>query len=128
MKRIIPNICVHFVEGADLSVLQENEHVQDIVLGSVVLGIKEAVKLRKKEATIVELNSSGNYVSISKENWKQSLETAQQYYVKLEEYEICADIQKLIESLISYGSTRSYRKTPKTNRPNNRSRKSLKTS
>jgi len=128
MKRIIPNICVHFVEGSDLSVLQENEHVKDIVLGSVVIGIIEAVKLRKKDATIVELNSSGNYISIPKENWKQSLEKAQQYYIKLEEYEICADIQKLIESLISYGSKRSYRTTPKADRPNNRDRKHSKTS
>jgi hypothetical protein len=128
MKRVIPNICVHFVEGADLSIIRENEHIQDIILGSVVLGIKEAVKLRRQEATIVELNSSGNYVSISREKWKQSLENAQQYYIRLEEYEICADIQKLIESLNSYGSKRSYKSTPRTDRPNNRSRKSLKTS
>lgn len=128
MKRIIPNLCVHFVEGTDLSVIRENEHVQDIVLGSVVLGIKEAVRLQRQEATIVELNSSGNYVSISRENWKQSLETAQQYYVKLEEYEICADIQKLIESLSSYGSKRSYKSSSRTNQPNNRGRKPSKTS
>ena len=123
MKRIIPNLCVHFVEGADLSIIRENEYVRDIVLGSVVLGIKEAVRLQRQEATIVELNSSGNYVSISKDKWKISLEEAQKHYVAQEAYELCADIQQVIESINSYGTKRSYRKTSTANKSNNRGRK-----
>lgn len=127
-KRIIPNLCVFFDSEYDYSLLSDNENIIDIILGSVVLGIKDANKLKRKEAIIVELNSTGNYVSLPKEKWQQSLEKAQQHYIKSEDYEVCADIQKLIESINSYGSKRSPRKTSGTNRPNNRNKKHIKTS
>jgi hypothetical protein len=127
-KRIIPNLYVTLESEEDYNLLSNNEHVIDIILGSGVLGIKDANKLQKKEAIIVELNSSGNYVSLPREKWQQSLEKAQQYYIESEDYEVCADIQKLIESINSYGPKRSSRKTSRTDRFNNRDKKYIKTS
>lgn len=127
-KRAIPNLYITVQEGIDFKAIQENKQVQEIVFNSVVDGIKKAAKTNKKEATIMELNSSGNYISINRENWKSSLEKAQTYFADLEQYEMCADIQKIIESINSYGSKEVYRKTTRTNRSNNRNSKYSKTS
>jgi hypothetical protein len=45
----------------------------------------------------------------------ESLEKAQKYYSDLERYEICSDIQKLIESIDSYGTERLHRTSSRAN-------------
>ena len=127
-KRNIPNLYVVANDEHEIDSIHSNPYVREVVLGSVILGVKEAIKGRVKEATIVELNSSGNYVTLPQDKWKVSLETAQKYYSDQEAYEICADIQKVIESINSYGTKRSYRKTSRTDQPNNRNRKHTKAS
>ena len=127
-KRIIPNLYITVQEGIDFNLVQENPQVQDMIFNSIILGIKDAIKFNRKEATIVELNSSGNYISLSKDIWKPSLENAQTYFTNLEEYEKCADIQKIIESLSSYGRERIHRKTTRSNKSNNRGKKYAKAS
>jgi len=122
-RRVIPNLYIKVQEGTDFSVIQDNSQIQEILFNSIVIGIKEASKTNRKEATLIELNSSGNYISINQENWKPSLEKAQTYFANLEQYEICADIQKIIESLSSYGRKRVYSKTSRSNKSNNRSKK-----
>ena len=122
-KRNIPNLYIVVNNNYDLENIHCNEHIKEIIFGSIILGVKEAIKFNKKEATIVELNSSGNYVSISKDKWKISLEEAQKHYVAQEAYELCADIQQVIESINSYGTKRSYRKASTANKSNNRGRK-----
>jgi hypothetical protein len=127
-KRIVPNLYIAVQDESEIETLSDNQYIKDILFNSVILGIEEAVKGRKKEATVIELNSSGNYISIPKNKWEESLTNAEQYFIKLEEYETCADIQKLKESIKSYGSQRVSRKTTTPNRPNNRNRKYLKAS
>ena len=127
-KRIIPNLYIAIQEGTDFNIIQDNAQIQEVLFNNVVDGIKDAAKTNKQEATIIELNSSGNYISINYENWKLSLEKAQIYFAGLEQYEVCADIQKIIESINSYEPKRSYRKTTRTNKSNNRNSECLKTS
>ena len=127
-KRKIPNLYITIQEGIDFAAIQENVQIKDILYNSVVEGIKSAAKTNKSEATIIELNSTGNYISLDRTDWKQSLEKAQIYFMDLEQYEMCADIQKLIESLNSYGSKRIHRKTSRADKSNNRGSKYSKTS
>ncbi len=127
-KRIVPNLYIAIQDGAKFEAIQENAQIQDIIFTNIISGIEHATKHNRKEATIVELNSTGNYISIPQSNWKQSLETAQQYFIKQEKYETCATIQKIIESINSYGSKSVHRKTSRANKPNNRNRKYTKTS
>jgi len=126
-KRNIPNLYIVVQEGIDFDLIQSNKQIQNTIYNSVVIGIEEAAKYNKTEATIVELNSSGNYISLNYIDWEKSLKKAQTYFLQLEEYEKCASIQKLIESLDSYGSKRLHRKITRTNKSNNRSSKYLKT-
>jgi hypothetical protein len=127
-KRIIPNLYIAIKDGTDFDLVQENEQIQSILFNSIISGIEDAIKTNKEEATIIELNSSGNYISLDKDNWKPSLEKAQVYFTSLEEYEKCADIQKLIESISSYGRKRIYRKATGSDKSNNRGKKYTKAS
>ena len=127
-KKVIPNLYITIQEGVDFEAIQHNEQIQEVLYNRVVIAIKEANQTNKLEATVVELNSTGNYISINRIDWKKSLKKAQEYFSNLEEYEKCADIQKLIDSINSYGSKRLYRKAPRTDKPNNRSSKYSKTS
>jgi nitrous oxide reductase accessory protein NosL len=127
-RRQIPNLYITIQDGVDFNAIQTNPQVQNTIFNSLISGIKEASDRNQTEATIIELNSSGNYISINRSNWTQSLEKAQIYFSDMEEYEMCADIQKLIESIVSHGTKRLHRKTSRTDKSNNRSPKHPKTS
>ena len=114
-RRKIPNLNVRLGFGANINTLHENPQVQELIYNNLVSGIKDANASKKNEATIVELHSSGNYIQIHRNDWIKSLEKAQRYYSNLEQYETCSDIQKLIESINSYGSERSYNTPSRTN-------------
>jgi hypothetical protein len=114
-RRKIPNLTVRLEVGADLETLHKNPQVQELIYINLILGIKDANNSNKNEATIVELHSSGNYVQIHRSKWKKSLEKAQTYYANLEKYEICSEIQKLIESIDSYGTKQLHRTSSTTN-------------
>lgn len=127
-KRKIPNLYITLKEGTDFNMVKENPQVQQVIYKNVVEGIEDAIKTNKAEATVVELNSTGNYIMLGKLSWEKSLERAQTYFLNLEEYETCATIQKLIESINSYGTQRLHRKTSRSNKSNNRNSKYSKTS
>lgn len=127
-KRLVPNLYITLQDGVDFEAIQENDQIKTLLYSSIVTGIIDAKRYNRTEATIVELNSTGNYITISKEDWKQSLMNVQDYFVQSENYEACLEIQKLIESLNSYESKRLHRKTSRANKPNNRSKKHSKAS
>jgi hypothetical protein len=114
-RKKIPNLNVRLEFGANLNVLHKNPQVQELIYTNLFLGIKDANDSNKNEAIIVELHSSGNYIQIHRSKWKESLEKAKKYYSDLEKYEICSDIQKLIESIDSYETKRLYRTSSRTN-------------
>lgn len=128
-KRVVPNLYIASGDDEELDTLQSNPYFKDVIFNCVIMGIEDALKNKKKEALLVELNSSGNYVSIPQDKWETSLSSAEEYFIELEEYETCSDIQKLKESIKSYGqSQRVPRKTSKSNRSVNRNRKQSKAS
>ena len=127
-KRIIPNLYITLQEGIEFNAIQENDQIKTLLYSSIITGIIDAKRYNRTEATIVELNSTGNYITIGKEDWKQSLMNVQEYFIQSENYEACSEIQKLIESLNSYESKRLHRKTSRANKPDNRSKKHPKAS
>ena len=105
-KRILPDLYITIDEGYGFDILQYNTTIQKVVYSNVILGIQEANRKKHKNAVIVELNSSGNCITLPRESWKKSLEKAQGYYADLEDYETCIRIKKLMESIDSYGTKR----------------------
>ena len=70
-----------------------------IVYESLIEGVSEALKSKKKEIRLCEVKNSGIYITVEKQEWKNSLDSALQFYIDKEEYEECSKIKKLIDKL-----------------------------
>ena len=69
------------------------------VYKSLIDGVTEAIKTDKKAIKLCEVKNSGNFITVEKTEWKDSLDSALQYYVSKEEYEECSKIKDLINKL-----------------------------
>ena len=69
------------------------------VYKSLIEGVSEAIKSNKKEVKLCEVKNSNTYITVEKENWKNSLDSALQFYINKEEYEKCSKIKDLIDKL-----------------------------
>ena len=100
-KRQIPNLQFNITGDGepDYSVIAENEIIRDIVYSQTVWGIRDAIKRKAKHAKIVEINSTGQYLTVEKQDFKSALNNTIMYYEILEDYETCAEIVKLKEKL-----------------------------
>ena len=70
-----------------------------IVYESLIEGVSEALKSKKKEIRLCEVKNSGIFITVEKPEWKESLDSALQYYIDIEEYEECSKIKNLIDKL-----------------------------
>lgn len=69
------------------------------VYKSLIDGVTEAIKENKKAIKLCEVKNSGIYITVEKTEWKDSLDSALQFYVDKEEYEQCSKIKDLIDKL-----------------------------
>ena len=69
------------------------------VYKSLIDGVTEAIKTNKEAIKLCEVKNSGMFITVEKPEWKDSLDSALQYYVNKEEYEQCSKIKKLIDKL-----------------------------
>ena len=69
------------------------------VYKSLVEGVTEAIKSNKEEIRLCEVKNSNTYITVEKPEWKDSLDSALQFYIKKEEYEQCSKIKDLIDKL-----------------------------
>ncbi len=100
-RRIIPNLQFNIAGNGepDYSVISKNEDIKNIIYYSTFDGIKEAIKKRAKNAKICEINSSGQYLAIEREDFKAALDNTLHYYEQSEDYETCAAIVELKNKL-----------------------------
>jgi hypothetical protein len=85
-----------------IPVFEYNEELKSSkhrVYKSLVDGVTEAIKKDKKEIKLCEVKNSGIYITVEKQEWKNSLDSALQYYIDIEEYEECSKIKNLIDKL-----------------------------
>ena len=69
------------------------------VYKSLIDGVTEAIKNKKETIKLCEVKNSGIFITVEKEEWKNSLDSALEYYISTEEYEECSKIKNLIEKL-----------------------------
>ena len=69
------------------------------VYKSLVDGVTEAIKTDKELIKLCEVKNSNTYITVEKPEWKNSLDSALQYYIDTEEYEECSKIKNLINKL-----------------------------
>ena len=100
-KRLIPNLQFNIAGGGepDYSIIAENPIIRDIVYTQTVWGIRDAIKRKLKHAKIVEINSTGQYLTVEKQDFESTLNNTIAYYELFENYEACAEIVKLKNQL-----------------------------
>ena len=85
-----------------IPILEFNEELKSKkhqVYKSLVDGVSEAIKNKKKSIKLCEVKNSNILITIEKPEWKKSLDSALQYYINTEEYEECSKIKNLIDKL-----------------------------
>jgi hypothetical protein len=70
-----------------------------IMMRSLVTNIASGIKEELESVNIAEIKHHDVIISVPKDEWKSGLENAMEYYIKIEEYEICSKIKKLIEKI-----------------------------
>ena len=69
------------------------------VYKSLIDGVTEAIKTDKETIKVCEVKNSNIYITVEKPEWKESLDSALEYYISTEEYEECSKIKNLIDKL-----------------------------
>ena len=69
------------------------------VYKSLIEGVSEAMEENRTKVRICEIKNQNVYVTVEKEDWKTSLDSALQFYINKEEYEECSKIKDLIDKL-----------------------------
>ena len=69
------------------------------VYKSLVDGVTEAIKTDKEEIKLCEVKNANIFITVEKQEWKKSLDSALQFYIDKEEYEKCSKIKDLINKL-----------------------------
>jgi len=70
-----------------------------LVYRSLVEGISEAIKNNTNKIKLCEVKNSNTYITVEKPEWRESLDSALQFYINEEEYEECSKIKNLIDKL-----------------------------
>lgn len=98
-KRKIPILSITSNGSYDQEHLLTHKEFNKALFTEVVSAIKEGIEKKKTLVTLFELHTTGYVIDLEKENWKASLESAVEYYQKLEDYETCALCMNLIKKL-----------------------------
>ena len=77
----------------------ETKAKKPLMMKTLVTNIADGIKDDLESVNIAEIKHHDVIISVPKDEWKSGLENAMEYYIKIEEYEICSKIKKLIEKI-----------------------------
>lgn len=99
--RKIPSMVININGGgqADIEALCNNNIFANAVYKEAIASIKDAITNKRKTAILFELDKSEYYVEISKSDWKQALQSCIDKLIETEDYEMCIQIQDLIDKI-----------------------------
>jgi len=81
-----------------------NTQVQEILYAETFESIKTALQTKKQECVVCNIGQLESTITLSKSNWEPALKSILEYYVKIEDYDKCSQINKLIQELNGEGS------------------------
>ena len=73
--------------------------IQQLLFNHVVDEIRKAIKDNRKELIICDINQLKTSISIPKTDFIPALKSSLEYFVKVEDYSKCSQINKLIQEL-----------------------------
>lgn len=85
-----------YLKSEDVS---ESEILKQLIKVHLPASIEKSIVGKKIYAPLFEINDSGQYIEVHKNNWVQALETCLVWYVEDEDYEMCDHIKNLIHSI-----------------------------
>jgi hypothetical protein len=99
--RKIPSMVININGGAvaDVKILCDNEVFSGAVYKEAIASIKDAIENKRKTAVLFELDKSEYYIEIIKSEWKQALQSCIDKLIETEDYEMCIQIQDLIDKI-----------------------------
>lgn len=99
MARQIPIFRLVMGENASYEAIKDIPEVQKVVMDELIDAVKDGIKKRRANISLFQINDSNYIVGLDKKQWKPSLESALKYYEEKEEYTVCSEVKKLIDSL-----------------------------
>ena len=99
--RQIPSVILN-IRGdgrPDAEVLCNTEGFVNAVFIEAVEGIRDAVVTNNKTAILFEMGKSDYYIEISKDQWKQALQTGLDRLIVDEKYEECSEIKVIMDKI-----------------------------
>lgn len=73
--------------------------IQKLLFESVFTNIKSALKTKKKEVIICDIIQVETSILIPKTHWAHALKSVLEYYIKVEDYSMCTQVNKLIKDI-----------------------------
>lgn len=73
--------------------------VQKLLFDNTFTSIKNSYKTKKKEVIICDVIQVEASIAVPKSNWVNVLKTILEYYVKVEDYSMCTQVNKLIKDI-----------------------------
>jgi len=99
-KKSLPrNIDLFFVSENDLDELLHNNEFKDLLILESYKAISKAMRRKINKATIVTINNLEISINVDKKDFKSILEKVIKYFEKIEDYNECSKISKLIKKL-----------------------------
>lgn len=99
MTRKIPTLNITSNTPIESSLLISTNEFQEKVYEETLLAINDGVKTKKKIVNLFEINNTGQIVSLKKNDWIPSLEKAELYFSRKEQYEKSRLCQLLKEKI-----------------------------
>ena len=77
----------------------ETKSKKPLVMKTLVTNIAEGIESNLESINIAEIKNYNLIISVPKNEWKDGLKNAMEYYIKTEEYEQCSKIKNLINKI-----------------------------
>lgn len=104
MKRHLPNILLKEYSTRGILDTLFAPKVQHSIFENVVAGMKQAIKSNKKEFTICSMSQLEANIVITQENYPPALKASLEYFIRIEDYRKCSQIDILYKELEKNGS------------------------
>lgn len=104
MKRHLPNILLKEYSTRGILDTLFTPKIQHSIFENVVDGMKQAVKDNKKEFMLCSIPQLEANIVITKENYLSALKSSLEYFIKVEDYRKCSQIDILYKELEKDGS------------------------
>jgi hypothetical protein len=99
MKKKTPNLILTSYSLRGVLDTLFNTKVQEILYSETFESIKKSLQEKKRECVVCDIGQLETTITLSKSNWEPALNSILEYYIKVEDYDKCSQINKLIQEL-----------------------------